>query len=44
MHAAGWAGKKAAPAMMLAWFVFLRDHDGSAPRLGWIRCEKGGRS
>jgi hypothetical protein len=43
MHAAGWAGKKAAPAMALAWFAFRRDHDGSAPRLNWIRCSKGGR-
>jgi hypothetical protein len=37
MHAANWAGKKAAPAMALAWFVFHRDHDGSAPRINWIR-------
>jgi hypothetical protein len=41
MHRADWAGNRASPAMMLAWFVFRRDHDGSAPRLYWVRCDRG---
>jgi hypothetical protein len=40
MHAADWTGKRASPAMALAWFVFLRDHDGTHPRLRWIRCNR----
>jgi hypothetical protein len=38
MHRTGWDGKRASPAMMLAWFVFDREHDGSRPELDWIRC------
>ena len=30
MHKAGWNGKRAAPAMMLGWFVFERNHVGPA--------------
>jgi hypothetical protein len=37
MHKAGWTGKRTSAGMSLAWFVFLRDHDGSAPRLDWLR-------
>jgi hypothetical protein len=37
MHKVGWTGKRASAGMSLAWFVFKRDHDGSAPRLDWIR-------
>jgi hypothetical protein len=37
MHRADWTGKRASAGMSLAWFVFKRDHDGSAPRLDWIR-------
>jgi hypothetical protein len=40
MHAVGWNGKKASPAMCLAWFVFRRDHDGTPPQLNWIRCDR----
>jgi hypothetical protein len=40
MHKAGWTGNRASPGMTLAWFVFLRDHDGSLPRLDWIRCDR----
>jgi hypothetical protein len=40
MHAEGWTGKHAAPAMTLAWFVFRRDYSGF-PRINWIRCERG---
>jgi hypothetical protein len=36
MHVEGWSGKRAAPAMMLAWFVFEREHDGAKPTLDWI--------
>jgi hypothetical protein len=36
MHRADWAGKRASAAMVLAWFVFDRDHDG-LPALDWIR-------
>ena len=39
MHRAGWTGPRASASMTLAWFVFLRDHDGSPPSLGWIRCQ-----
>jgi hypothetical protein len=39
MHLEGWDGKRASPAMMLAWFIFDRAHDGSRPELKWIRCE-----
>jgi hypothetical protein len=39
MHLTGWQGKQASPAMVLAWYVFERDHDGSKPVLDWIRCE-----
>ena len=28
MHKVDWAGKKSSPAMVLAWFVFERDHRG----------------
>jgi len=38
MHRADWGGRRVSPAMMLAWFVFDRDHDGSRPELDWIRC------
>jgi hypothetical protein len=38
MHREDWTGKRAAPAMCLGWFIFARDHDGSAPTLGWISC------
>jgi hypothetical protein len=38
MHQEGWDGKRASPAMVLAWFVFDREHDGSRPTLDWIRC------
>jgi hypothetical protein len=44
MHKEGWTGNRASPAMMLAWHVFLRDHDGSKPILDWIRCEGGGHA
>jgi hypothetical protein len=37
MDEANRTGKKASAGMSLAWFVFLREHDGSAPRLDWIR-------
>ena len=40
MHRANWTGKRASAAMMLAWFVFDRDHDGGPPTLGWIRCRR----
>ena len=36
MHRADWTGKRASAAMVLAWFVFDRDHDGP-PALDWIR-------
>jgi hypothetical protein len=36
MHRSDWAGKRASAAMVLAWFVFDRDHDGP-PALDWIR-------
>ena len=36
MHRSGWAGKRASAAMVLAWFVFDRGHDGP-PALDWIR-------
>jgi hypothetical protein len=36
MHRQDWRGKRASPAMTLAWFVFDRDHDGR-PTLDWIR-------
>jgi hypothetical protein len=39
MHKEGWTGKRATAAMMLAWFVFERDHDGSKPVLDWIQCK-----
>lgn len=38
MHRLDWAGKHSSPAMLLAWYVFARDHDGSRPELEWIRC------
>jgi hypothetical protein len=38
MHRTTWTGKRASPAMMLAWFVFEREHDGSKPTTDWIRC------
>jgi hypothetical protein len=38
MHREDWAGKRAAPAMCLSWFIFARDHDGSAPTIGWLSC------
>ena len=44
MHQEGWDGNRASPAMMLAWFVFERDHDGAKPTLDWIRCSDGGGS
>jgi hypothetical protein len=37
MHKDGWTGRRAAPAMALAWFIFDGHHNGSAPALGWIR-------
>jgi hypothetical protein len=37
MHRADWTGKRASAGMSLAWFVFRADHDGSAPRLDWLR-------
>jgi hypothetical protein len=37
MHRADWTGKRASGGMTLAWFAFTRDHDGSTPRLDWIR-------
>jgi hypothetical protein len=37
MHQEGWNGKRASPAMMLAWFVFEREHNGAKPTLDWIR-------
>jgi hypothetical protein len=39
MHREDWDGKRAAPAMVLCWFVFDRDHDGAKPTLDWIRCQ-----
>jgi hypothetical protein len=38
MHRVGWDGKHASPAMMLCWFVFAREHDGTKPTQDWIRC------
>ena len=38
MHRTDWQGKRASPAMTLAWFVFDRNHDDSQPTLNWIRC------
>jgi hypothetical protein len=37
MHKAEWTGRRAAPAMALAWFSFDRHHDGGPPSLDWIR-------
>ena len=36
VHLEGWDGKRAAPAMMLAWFCFASNHDGSKPTFDWI--------
>jgi hypothetical protein len=38
MHASGWEGPRASPAMVLAWFIFDNTHGGAKPTLDWIRC------
>lgn len=36
MHREDWTGKKAAPAMFLAWFWFDAEHNGRAPTISWL--------
>jgi hypothetical protein len=43
MHLEGWTGNKSSPAMVLAWFVFERDHRGP-PTLHFLSLPKSRRA